>query len=117
MKKNKKIILILLLIALLLINSIVLASEVVNPENYKPSTLERTEAGRTLGMAEKMLAAIRNVGVVISVIILSIIGLKYMMCSVDEKANYKENMIPYVVGCLLLAMSSTIPSIIYDVLN
>ena len=40
-----------------------------------------------------------------------------MMCSVDEKANYKENMVPYVVGCLLLAMSSTIPSIIYDVLN
>lgn len=115
MKKNKKIVLILLSIMVLLTNSIVFAT--IDTEYYKPNELTKEETNKVLNMAGKILATIRNVGVIISVIVLSIIGLKYMLCSVDEKANYKENMIPYVVGCFLLAMSTTIPSIIYSVLN
>ena len=117
MKKNRKIILILLLIALLLINSIVFASGIIDTEEYKPTAPGVEDTKKVIGMAGKTLGAIRNAGVVISVIILSVIGLKYMLCSVDEKASYKETLVPWVVGCLLLAMSSTIPSIIYDVFN
>lgn len=117
MKKNIKIILILLLIIVALINNTVFAKDVIDPKGYTPGSLNKKDASKVITIAGKILAVVRNIGIIISVIVLSIIGLKYMMCSVDEKANYKENMTPYVVGCLLLAMSTTIPSIIYDVLN
>lgn len=113
--KRKKIILILLLIILLLINTTVLAT--INPENYNPGNISQEEGKTIIYMTGKILGIIRNIGIIISVITISIIGLKYMVCSLEEKANYKENMIPYIVGCAILAMSTTIPSIIYDVLN
>lgn len=116
MRKNIKIVLILLSIIIVLINSTVLATT-IDTEKYNPGHIDRNEGKRITSMAGKVLGTIRNVGVVISVIIISIIGLKYMLCSLEEKANYKENMIPYVVGCFLLALATTIPSIIYDVLN
>ena len=50
-------------------------------------------------------------------VVLSIIGLKYMLASLDEKANYKENMIPYIVGCALLVLCTTLPSIIYSIVQ
>lgn len=42
------------------------------------------------------------VGVALALIIGVIIGIKYMMGSVEEKANYKEMLVPYLVGCLVV---------------
>lgn len=118
MVKYKKTILILLLIILvIMLLSTTAFANVIDTENYKPEGLTKKEANKIVNKASKVLATIRNCGAVISVITLSIIGLKYMICSVEEKANYKESMIPYVVGCLLLTMATTIPSLVYDILN
>lgn len=35
-----------------------------------------------------------------------IIGIKYMTGSLEEKANYKKTMVPYLVGCVILFRSS-----------
>ncbi len=45
---------------------------------------------------------IRNVGVVAAVIILMYLGIKYMIGSAEEKAEYKKVFIPYLVGAVLL---------------
>lgn len=42
------------------------------------------------------------IGIVISVIISAIIGIKMMVGSVEEKAEIKEQMIPYIVGCAVM---------------
>lgn len=57
---------------------------------------------------------IRNIGIILSVIILIVIGIKYMMSSAEEKANYKETLMPYLIGAILLFTGSLIPQIIYD---
>lgn len=42
-----------------------------------------------------------------------VIGIKYMSGSIEEKANYKKTMIPYLIGCMLIFGASTIaPQII-----
>lgn len=117
MKVYKKVILVLFLIitTLILFTSNTFAGS-VNTDYYKPSQLTDSDTSRIANMTGTILATIRNVGIISSVVALSIIGLKYILGSLDEKANYKENMMPYVIGCFLLAMATTIPSIIYDIL-
>lgn len=37
-----------------------------------------------------------------------VIGIKYMSGSIEEKANYKKTMVPYLIGCVLIFGASTI---------
>lgn len=53
-------------------------------------------------------------GIVIAVIAVAIIGLRYMLGSVEEKADYKKAMIPYIIGILLIVTVTTVPTIIYN---
>ena len=42
------------------------------------------------------------VGAAVAVIIGIIIGIKYMIGSVEEKAEYKKMLVPYIVGCVVV---------------
>lgn len=64
--------------------------------------------------ANIILGSIRNIGIVLSVVILIVIGIKYMLGSAEEKANYKETLLPYIIGAFLLFTGSLIPQLIYD---
>lgn len=119
MKKILKIITIFSLLAILLtlVVSPVFADIDINPDNYRAGMPSASESKRATEMAGKILAIVRTCGVVASMIVLSIIGFKYMLSSLEEKANYKENAIPYIVGCALLILCTTIPSIIYNIMQ
>ena len=56
----------------------------------------------------------QTVGVVLSVVVLMIIGIKYMMGSAEEKAEYKKTMIPYIVGAALIFAASIFANVIYQ---
>ena len=58
--------------------------------------------------------AIRIVGTILSVIILISIGIKYMLGSAEEKADYKKTLIPYILGTFFLFATSVLPQIIYE---
>lgn len=57
---------------------------------------------------------LRILGTVLSVVILIVIGLKYMLGSVEEKADYKKTLIPYIIGTAFLFATTLLPQIIYD---
>lgn len=63
--------------------------------------------------ANYIFSTIRNIGIVLSVVILIIIGIKYMLGTVEEKANYKETLLPYIIGAFLLFTGSVVPQLIY----
>ena len=65
-------------------------------------------------MSQGIIKVISTVGSIVSVIILVALGIKYMMGSVEEKAEYKKTLFPYVIGASLLFAASTIASIIYN---
>jgi len=54
------------------------------------------------GIGNKILGIIRVVGIFAAVAILMIVGVKYMMGSAEEKAEYKKVLVPYVLGAVLL---------------
>ena len=56
-----------------------------------------------------------TVGMVVAVIVLLVLGIKYMMGSASEKAEYKKTMIPYIVGAILILGASAIVKIIFNI--
>ena len=59
----------------------------------------------------------QTVGIVVAVVILLILGIKYMIGSAEEKAEYKKTMIPYLVGAILIFASTTIVNVVYNMAN
>lgn len=84
----------------------------INPDDYKPTA--NTDTTLAFQKAGVVLGAIRNISAVVSVIVLMVIGVKYMIGSVDEKANYKQTMIPYIIGCVMAVAGTTLVTFIYN---
>ena len=68
-----------------------------------------------VGKVNVILGAIQIIGSLLSVICLIVLGIKYMMGSVEEKANYKKTLIPYVLGAIMVLGISNFINFIYEV--
>lgn len=49
-----------------------------------------------------VMAVVSNIGIILSVLMSGILGIKYMVSSVEEKAEFKKDMLPYLIGALLV---------------
>lgn len=113
MKKLAKIFIFILLIIFILF---ILSSSVC------ALTLEglKGESGNTEGIKEaggKIITVISVIGSLVSVITLIALGIKYMLGSVEEKAEYKKTLLPYVIGATFVFAGSSIAGIIYGIIN
>lgn len=68
-------------------------------------------------LGQSIIGILQTVGIVLSVVVLIIIGIKYMMGSAEEKAEYKKTMIPYIVGAALIFTASVFANVIYQFFN
>ena len=116
MKKQVKIISTILLVVMILtsISSVVFASDISGAiEGMKT---ENTNSD-VIGFGSKIVAILQTVGIVVAVVVLLILGIKYMMGSAEEKAEYKKTMIPYIIGAVLIFAATTIVNVIYQLSN
>ncbi len=90
------------------------STSTIDPSDYKPDELSNVETELIFNKTGIILAAIRNISIVTSVIVLMVIGVKYILGSVEEKASYKETMVPYIIGCILATSGIVIVSYIYN---
>lgn len=42
------------------------------------------------------------IGMAVAVVIASILGIKFMIGSMEEKAQIKESLIPFIIGCIVV---------------
>lgn len=84
----------------------------INPDEYKPGN---ANSDKLYNIGKTILAVINIIGVVVSVVALGIIGLRYMFGSIEERAQYKETMWPYILGLVMLGGIPTILNIIYSI--
>ena len=72
----------------------------IDPDEYEPDGIDSalSEAGRLTDFASTVISVIRIIGIIVTVITLLIIGIKYMTSSIEERAEYKKSMIPYLIG-------------------
>lgn len=109
-KKISKIVAVILIIMMVFtIVQPVLAAE-IDPSTIKGNASLDTEDLKTT--ANKIATLIRNFAIVAGVIMLMIIGVKYMLGSAEEKADYKKSLMPLVVGILLVMFAATIVSFV-----
>lgn len=74
--------------------------------------------GGSIGDAGKIGGNIVNwiwgISIVVAVVVLMITGLKFIIGSTQEKAEYKKSLIPLVVGVLILVFATTIVKVIFS---
>ena len=82
-----------------------------------PKNQDGDETEDIRGMVAKVINLIRNIAVIGGVLLLTIIGFKYMLGSAEEKADYKKSLIPLVVGIIVVMAASQIMSMIFGFLE
>ncbi len=85
---------------------------VITPGSVVPTETAADSQIQTYG--GKILSAVTTAGIVLSVIVLAVLGIKYMLGSAEEKAEYKKTLMPYIVGAALIFGASTIATIVYN---
>jgi len=106
-KKKTITIIALVFIFLVFLACSVFAGDAINPDDYEPSN-DLKDSEIFLQRAAIVTGFIKYVGMVVSILGLTIIGMKYLFGSVEEKADYKKSMVPYVFGLAMLAGVSII---------
>ena len=115
--KNKTLkimtIVILTIISTLLITSNVLAAglnAVITPKESNAATNVTNIAGQVLNI-------VQIVGVAVATIMLTILGIRYVSLSPNEKAEYKKGLTIYVIGAVLLFGASMLIGVIRNFIS
>ncbi len=116
-KKSCLKVFILLILSLLIITTVsnysyASGDAISNPDYYKPGGITTADTDAVTQKVNRIVGAIVTLGTVTSVITVIILGIKYMLGTLEEKADYKKSMLPYLIGAVLLFASSTVVSII-----
>ncbi len=108
MNKKIKILAILMIIVffLAILSNITLAK--VNIDHIKDNDTSVGGGDQIKTIGSYIYTAITNVGIVAAVVVVAILGVKYMLGSADERAEYKKSMMPYLIGALLVFGASGI---------
>ena len=65
-------------------------------------------------VGKDIVGILQTIGIVLSVVVLIVLGIKYMMGSAEEKADYKKSMLPYLVGAIVIFAASAFAEVIYN---
>lgn len=79
-----------------------------------PSDLTPTQNDNFDTIGKNIIGIVKAIGTIISVLMLVILGIKYMLGSSEEKAEYKKTMIPYLIGAILIFAAPYIAGAIYN---
>lgn len=111
MKKKYKIVTIILVTILTL--------AIISTNTIATTLSELNEPARSdfNNIGNAFIQVLTTIGIVLSVIVLIVIGIKYMLGSLEERAEYKRTLLPYVIGAGLVFSASTIAQIIYKFAN
>ena len=112
--KTLKVLTVILTIIMMIVmgTSIVFAEGVASPGEFK-NKINYNGTDPIVDVGGNIAGIIQTVGTIASVIILIVLGIKYMMGSAEEKAEYKKTMMPYVIGAILIFAASTVANMVY----
>ena len=113
MKKSVKV---LTVVAILLIFVSITTFVLAAPPNPSEYTGDDNYSGTSsIGkIGNQLIQIISTVGSIASVIVLVVIGIKYMMGSAEEKAEYKKTLLPYIIGAAFVFAASTIATFVFN---
>lgn len=113
MKKTTKIISAILMVVMLLS----VATTAFAAGDYDPKGIDgkssNVDTSKITNMGQGAVRIVTTIGMVASVVVLVVLGIKYMLGSAEEKAEYKKTLLPYVIGAVLIFAASSIASMVF----
>lgn len=110
MKKTLYILIILILIICFFSTSVyALTLDELDGSGAKTENVQRVGAN--------ILTYISIIASAASIVTLIILGIKYMLGSLEERAQYKKSLLPYFIGAIFVFGATTIPTIIYNMVK
>lgn len=98
--------------------SMVYGQGTIDPSDFNaPPVLTESDTQTAIEKVSPIIQYISGIGMAVSVITLVVLGIKYMVGSIEEKAEYKKSMIPYLVGAFFVFAISTILTVIMQFSN
>ena len=101
---------VILVLIMLVIETTTFAADYYRPEDLTGAPSSDSEIIKNVG--NQVIGVLQAIGIVVSVIVAIILGIKYMLGSVDQKAEYKKTMLPYAIGSALIFGASMVSYII-----
>lgn len=89
------------------------SDKIIDTNKYAPGN-EPMDSPRAAAIAGTVLNVVQVIGIIIAVGCISIVGIQYMVGSVEQKAEYKKTMTAMIVGAILLVSTTTIVKVIYS---
>ena len=119
MKKYITLIIVILILSLIASSFIYKTSAVGlgtlgEPEDY---IKEEEDSRGAINIADVIVWGARTIGEAVAVVMLLALGIKYILGSVEEKAEYKQSMYPYIIGAILIFAGAAVTDIIYKAFN
>jgi type IV secretory pathway VirB2 component (pilin) len=117
MKKTLKVLSVVLLsIAMLFVFAQPVAFARGSVENTIALTNNGNEMSGEVGtIAGTIINWIWGISIIVAIIVVMVIGIKFIIGGTQEKAEYKKTMIPYIVGAVLIFAASTIANLAYNI--
>lgn len=104
---KKKLIKIILILIFIIMQIKTYAIATTNLGDIMERATEFTSAGTEMQVDPKELSNIiynilLSIGIVVAVVTAAILGVKFMIGSAEEQADVKKDMIPFIIGCIVV---------------
>ncbi len=87
----------------------------INPEEFTPTYKTDITEARVLGNV--ILGYIRNIAAISSVVLIAFLGIKFMIGSVEQRAEYKKSFLPLIIGMFIVLTSSTLLNLVWNTIQ
>lgn len=84
----------------------------INASDLKPKFTTHSNGFKNFGGT--VLGYIRNITAISSVVLIAVFGLKFMVGSVEQKAEYKKHFLPLIIGTVVVLSATTITKAVWD---
>ncbi len=118
MNRTIKIISVLLMAVMLVmsISNITYAASDILTNLSDATNLTNVDTDGTLkDKAGRLLSVIQYIGILGGALVLAVLGIKYMLGSVEEKAEYKKSFIPLIVGAVVVMGAVSIAKFLFNI--
>lgn len=89
------------------------SDKIIDTDKYAPGN-DAMDSPKAAAIAGTVLNVVQVIGIILAVGCISIVGIQYMVGSVEQKAEYKKTMTAMIVGAILLVSTTTIVKVIYS---
>lgn len=120
MKKLARVLSILMMVVMLVSSfTVTFAAEQdditsMDPGNWSTQPANKIQTGDIMNFSASIINVVSIVGSAAAIVTLIILGIKYMMGSAEEKAEYKKTLLPYIIGAAMVFGASIFTGVIYN---